>query len=151
MLGPKKILLTLLAISITGIVFAQCTTSDDIFAVKKTIRKTNKCNNNIFENAGCKTPPAPPACSGTLSTDVVALSYGVNNPPASAIDTEALAAQFACQDQITTATFKYIWKKYDAMINDGKTEAQAEEKARKQLVRFLMFVATLQLHKIRVA
>ena len=135
MLGPKKILLTLLAISIAGTVFAQCTTPLDIFAVKKAIRKTNKCNNKIFENgsnSGC-IPPAPPVCSGTLSTDVVALSFGVNNPPASAIDTQALAAQFACQDQITTATFKYIWKKYDAMINDGKTEEQAELKARKQL------------------
>ncbi|MCI0442895.1 sulfatase [bacterium] len=135
MLGPKKILLTLLAISIAGTLFAQCTTSGEIFAVKRTIRKTNKCNNKIFENgsnSGC-IPPAPPVCSGTLSTDVVALSFGVNNPPASAIDTEALAAQFACQDQITTATFKYIWKKYDAMINDGKTEEQAEQKARKQL------------------
>lgn len=125
----------LLALSIAGTAFAQCTSSGDIEAVKKTIRKSNKCNNNAFEsgpNTGC-IPPAPPLCSGTLSTDVVALSFGVNNPPAAAIDTELLASQFACQDQISNATFKYIWKKYDGMINDGKTAEEAEQKARKQL------------------
>jgi arylsulfatase A-like enzyme len=118
-----------------GTLYAQCTSADDAFALKKSIRKANRCNNKAFENGpnpNCIAPSAP-VCSGTLAFDVIAMSYGPNNPPSAKINTAALASQFACQDQISNAAFKYVWKKYDLMINKGFSAEQADTKARKNL------------------
>jgi N-acetylglucosamine-6-sulfatase len=118
----------------SGIVLAQCTLEDEAIAVKKSVRKATKCNNEAFlngPNPNCK-QAAPPVCSSTLSPDAVALGYGPNNPPASAVDAAALAAQISCQNQIGKAITKYIWKKLDALVL-GIPADEAEKKASKQL------------------
>lgn len=114
---------------------AQCRTLDEADALKKFIKKSNKCNNNAFvktPGSVCAPDPAP-GCAGTLGADSVALSFGVNNPPLSAVNTTALAPQLACQDQIGKSMMKYFWKKYDLMIRLGMTAPDADEKAAKQL------------------
>lgn len=113
---------------------AQCTSIDEALALKKFIKKSNKCNNRAFlegPDASCIPDPAP-ACAGTLGTDVIALSFGLNNPPASAVDEAALASQLDCQQRISKAMYKYIWKKYDLMITFGQTADEADLKAGKQ-------------------
>ena len=79
---------------------AQCTTADEANTARKSVKKATKCNDKLLRSgptATCSTLP-PPACSGSLTTDAIALAYGPNNPPTGAART--LSDQRRCQKQI---------------------------------------------------
>ncbi len=110
---------------------AQCTSTRDATLVQRSARNAAACNyKRLLHGPGatCR-PVAPPACAGTLASDVVALAYGANDPPAAAVDRTALKAALACQKAIGTATASFIGTKLRALIH-GKSPADAEAKAR---------------------
>jgi arylsulfatase A-like enzyme len=114
---------------------AQCTTRDEARAVGKSLRKRISCGQKAFRTAptgSCLTPPAPPACAGTIVDDAVALAFGPNDPPASTVDKRALKDQLRCQKQIGKAVSKFVGDKLKFLIR-GVARAEAEEKARRQL------------------
>jgi arylsulfatase A-like enzyme len=93
-----------------------------------------RCNNRILRaGAGitCKQSPAP-ACAGTLATDVLALAYGPNNPPAAAVDRSATRLQQVCQKRVGKGVASYVGKKLRFLI-DGVPGA--DDRARRQLDR----------------
>src|SRR5262249_49943581 len=83
-------------------------------------------------DVSCKTL-APPACSGTLVSDSIALAWGLNNPAAAAlVDQHDLHDQLTCQKTISTGVVNFIGKKLQYLIK-GLSEADAEAKARKSI------------------
>jgi len=130
-----QILVTLLAgaLCLGGVTRAagQCTTADDANTARKTVIKAVKCNDKKLRSGPMTTcnVVAPPACSGSLTTDAVALAYGPNNPPPAAAKT--LSIQRRCQKQIGKGVADFVKKLY--YIIKGLSPADAELKARKSL------------------
>jgi hypothetical protein len=96
---PVAIAALLLAGVAATDVSAQCTTRDDASLVRKSINLATRCNNRILRSGTAVTcrQTAPPVCAGTLVGDAVALAYGPNNPPASALDRQTTRFQLTCQ------------------------------------------------------
>jgi len=113
---------------------AQCTTKQDAAAVLKSAKLAGNCNYKKMRNgpaAICKSSP-PPACSGTLVSDSIALAWGLNNPPAAAVDRSGVRSQLTCQKTINTGVVNFIGKKLRYLAS-GLSEADAEAKARKSI------------------
>jgi N-acetylglucosamine-6-sulfatase len=112
---------------------AQCTTHGDASAVSKSAKLLEKCNDRLLRRSGavCKSSPSP-ACAGSLVSDALALAYGVNNPPAAAVDHRALRDQLRCQKAIGKGVVSFIGKKLRSLI-DGRTRADAEARARRSI------------------
>jgi arylsulfatase A-like enzyme len=132
-----------LVVSIVGLIglvaseaaAAQCTTRDEARDLGKSLRKRISCGQKAFRSAltgSCLTPPAPPACAGTLVDDAVTLAFGVNDPPASPVDRSALRDQLRCQKQIGRGVGKFVGDKLKYLVR-GLTRAEAEKRARRQL------------------
>jgi arylsulfatase A-like enzyme len=114
---------------------AQCTTRDEARAVGKSLRKRISCGQKAFRSApsgSCLTPPAPPACAGTIVDDAVALAFGDNDPPAALVDRTALRDQLRCQKQIGKGVSKFVGDKLKYLVR-GLSRSQAETRARRQL------------------
>src|SRR5262245_21055379 len=114
---------------------AQCTTTDDANAARKTLKQSVKCNDKRLRSgptATCRIDP-PPACSGSLTVDGVALAYGPNNPPSA--NAKALSAQRRCQKQIGKSVADFAKKL--VYIVKGQDPAEAETRARKSLDKLL--------------
>jgi N-acetylglucosamine-6-sulfatase len=115
---------------------AQCTSSTDARTVLKSAKQAAACNDKRLRagpGATCRLTPPPP-CAGTLVNDAVALAYGVNDPPAAAIDSRVLGYQFRCQKFIGRAIATFVGKKL-YYLTRGMTPADAEAKARRLLDR----------------
>lgn len=115
---------------------AQCTDPGDANRLKKSVRKAARCNDKILR-AGplvtCSIAP-PPACSGTVAADVIALAYGANNPATAEVDHGALSDQLKCQKQIGRAVSYYVGSKLRAVIKGQPPDpVEAEAKASRQL------------------
>ena len=113
---------------------AQCTTMSDASAVKKSAKLAVSCNYKKLRNGPaitCKTS-APPACSGTLVEDAIALAWGANNPAAAAVDRSAVGDQIKCQKQISKGVVDFVGKKLRYLVQ-GLTPAEAELKARRSI------------------
>jgi arylsulfatase A-like enzyme len=113
---------------------AQCTTKPDAAAVLKSAKLAANCNYKKMRSgpgAICKSSP-PPACSGTLVSDSIALAWGLNNPAAAAVDKSGVRSQLTCQKTISTGVVNFIGKKLRYLI-EGLSEADAEAKARKSI------------------
>jgi hypothetical protein len=77
---------------------------------RRTTKKAARCNDKILRSGPggtCIVDP-PPACSGSLSTDAVALAYGPNNPPTAAA--KELSDQRRCQKQIGKGVGDFVKK-----------------------------------------
>jgi len=112
-----------------------CTTMQEARDLARSLRKRMSCADKAFRSApsgSCLTPPAPPACAGTIVDDAIALAYGDNDPPASTVDKAALRDQLRCQKQIGKAVSNFAGKKLKYLVR-GLARADAELKARKQL------------------
>jgi arylsulfatase A-like enzyme len=113
---------------------AGCTQSKEASALKKSLKLAVRCNERILRNGPsvvCKTSP-PPACADTLAADAAALAYGDNDPPAAAIDRQALKTQFTCQKRIGKAVTSYVGSYLRHLVR-GKTPDDADTRARRQL------------------
>src|SRR5262245_35397533 len=129
------LVLGLLAMGTASALGAQCTTKDEARTLGKSLRKRIACNQKAFRAApsgSCLTPPAPPACAGTIVDDAVALAFGDNDPPASTVDRRALRDQLRCQKQIGKAVAKFVGDKLKYLVR-GLSRVEAETKARRQL------------------
>jgi len=116
---------------------AQCTTGADAKALKKHLRLATRCNDRTFKSGPdvvCTPVPPPPACAGTLPTDVLALAYGANNPPAAGVDTHALKQHLRCQKRIGKAVTSYVARKLKSLQKGGDTP-EAEKRARRLIDR----------------
>ncbi len=130
----RIVLPLLLALASSGDALAACTATSDGSALSRTARSLASCNDRKLRSGPttvCEPAPPPPACSGTLADNAIALAYGPNNPPATAVDRDLLQDQLRCQKQIGKAA-KFIGRKLKHLIN-GKSRVEAEEKARRQL------------------
>ncbi len=113
---------------------AGCTLNEDASAVGKSITREVRCNDKKFKQgptAECTLSP-PPACAGTLVDDAVALAYGANDPPPSAVDTHALHDQLRCQKRVGKGVATYVGTKLRGLVR-GDDPAVVDAKARKQL------------------
>lgn len=114
----------------------QCTTNDEVNAARKTLKKATKCNDKRLRSgptATCSIDP-PPACSGNLTSDAVALAYGPNNPPAAAA--KSLSDQRRCQKQVGEGVADFT-KKLAYITKGLPPAADAELRARKSLDKLL--------------
>jgi N-acetylglucosamine-6-sulfatase len=130
---PVILAATLLsAVAAASTAYAQCTTLSESAAVARSLRRATNCNYRILRSGpGVTCPDAtPPACAGNLVNDTAALTYGLNNPPASAVDKAALRTQLYCQLRIGRAAAGFIGRKLRLLIR-GYTPAEAEAKARR--------------------
>jgi arylsulfatase A-like enzyme len=112
-----------------------CVASTDGRDVTRAARLRAQCNNRILgrgPTATCNPAPPPPACSGTLVDDAIALAYGPNNPPASGVDGQALKDQLGCQKRIGKAVAKFVGTKLRYLIA-GRSRVDAEASARRRL------------------
>ncbi len=125
------------AAALTGILVtaslagAQCVTDDDAKDTRNTIKKSARCNDKRLRSgptATCNVDP-PPACSGSLATDAIALAYGPNNPPAAAA--KELPHQRRCQKQIGKGVADFVKKLI--YITKGLPPAEAELRALRSL------------------
>ena len=110
---------------------AECTTKTDASAVQKSIKLAASCNyKKLLKGSAitCKTSP-PPACSGTLVGDAIALAWGANNPSAAAVDRSVLRAQISCQKQISKGVVDFVGKKLRYLVQ-GLSASDAELRAR---------------------
>src|SRR5262249_28010586 len=110
---------------------AQCTTSKDVGAVRKSATLAAKCNYGRLRSGPlyvCKSSP-PPSCAGSLVADSIALAWGINNPAPSAVDKIGLRNQIKCQKAISTGVVNFIGNKL-RYLTKGFTDADAEAKAR---------------------
>jgi arylsulfatase A-like enzyme len=110
---------------------AQCTTKTDAGAVQKSIKLAASCNyKKLLKGPAitCTTSP-PPACSGTLVGDAIALAWGANNPAAAAVDRSVLRDQINCQKQISTGVVDFVGKKLHYLVQ-GLSASDAELRAR---------------------
>jgi arylsulfatase A-like enzyme len=126
--------LTLLAFAGTALA-APCTTSDEARDLGRAIRKRASCASKALGSppkGSCLTPPAPPACAGTIVDDAMDLAFGANDPPASTVDKRALRDQLRCQKQIGKAVAKFVGDKLKYLVR-GLSQTDAEAKARRQL------------------
>jgi hypothetical protein len=132
--------------AILGIVFAvdaasaACTESSEAHAVKKTVRQANRCDYKALRSgfdSDCVVTPAP-TCAGTLATDANRLAFG----PAALdeVDGKALSDQLKCQRRISRAVSHYVGTKLQYLVR-GKSDAEAEEKAIRQLDRLADYCA----------
>jgi len=64
--------------------------------------------------------------------DAVALAYGANNPPGSAVDTHALRDQLNCQKRIGNGVASYVGTKLRGLIR-SEDPVKLEARARRQL------------------
>jgi N-acetylglucosamine-6-sulfatase len=132
MRSPSLVLLSLIVVP--AIARAQCTTKTDASAVQKSIKLAASCNyKKLLKGPAitCKTSP-PPACSGTLVGDAIALAWGANNPAAAAVDRSVLRDQISCQKQISKGVVDFVDKKLRYLIQ-GLSAADAELKARRSI------------------
>ena len=113
---------------------AGCTVNAEAAAVKRSLGRQIRCNDKKFRKGPAATCNlvAPPACAGTLVSDAAALGYGVNDPPAAAVDKRALKTQLACQKRIGRGISSYVGIKLRGLIR-GDTPATVEAKARRRL------------------
>jgi N-acetylglucosamine-6-sulfatase len=110
---------------------AQCTTKTDASAVQKSIKLAASCNYKKLLKGpaiACKTSP-PPACSGTLVGDAIALAWGGNNPAAAAVNRSVLRDQINCQKQISKGVVDFVGKKLRYLVQ-GLSASDAELRAR---------------------
>jgi N-acetylglucosamine-6-sulfatase len=119
---------------IPGRADAGCTTPSDASAVLKSAKKAVSCDYKRLLHGPTQVChlTTPPACSGTLVGDTVALAYGANNPAAAAVDRAALKAQLVCQKALGSAAATFIGKKLRYLVR-GLTPAEAAAKARRGL------------------
>ncbi len=112
---------------------AACSTPGDAKLVESSLEQALHCDYQLLRSRprAC-TRATPPACADTLVGDANALAYGANDPPAGAVDSAALRDQLACQKRIGKAVSHYVGTKLRQLV-DGKTEAEAEAKAIRQL------------------
>lgn len=113
---------------------AGCTEPSDASVVKRSIRQAVNCDYRTLRvgpGVSCS-ETTPPACSGTLVSDANALGYGPNDPPAARVDGGDLGDQLRCQKRIGKAVAHYVGYKLRYLAL-GRSEADAEEKAVKQL------------------
>src|SRR4030095_8284026 len=104
------LLTIILALGAATRVQAQCTTREDAHDTRRTTKKPARCNDKILRSGPggtCIVDP-PPACSGSLSTDAIALAYGPNNPPTAAA--KELSDQRRCQKQIGKGVADFVKK-----------------------------------------
>jgi N-acetylglucosamine-6-sulfatase len=136
----RTVTLALLAIvlalgSASRVVHCACT-REDANDARRTTKKAARCNDKILRSGPggtCIVDP-PPACSGSLSTDAIALAYGPNNPPTAAA--KELSDQRRCQKQIGKGVADFV-KKLGYIVK-GNTPEEAELKARKSLDKLLI-------------
>jgi N-acetylglucosamine-6-sulfatase len=115
---------------------AQCTTKTDASTVSRSVKQITSCNYKKLRNGpgvSCKTTP-PPACSGTLVSDAMKLAWGVNDPPAAAVDRVALRDQVLCQKTIGKGVASFVGKKLRYLVQ-GLSAADAETRARRSIDR----------------
>ena len=125
------VLLGVLCPSLAG---AQCTTKTDASAVQKSIKLAASCNyKKLLKGPAitCNTSP-PPACSGTLVGDAIALAWGANNPAAAAVNGSVLRDQINCQKQISKGVVDFVGKKLKYLVQ-GLSPADAELRARSSI------------------
>jgi arylsulfatase A-like enzyme len=114
---------------------AQCTLGSEANAVLAAARKAVRCNHKKLRDTSYTCVlETPPACSGSLVADTVALAYGANNPASTAVDPPAVRPQLACQRRIGIAAARFIGLKLRYLIQ-GLSAAEAETKARRKLDR----------------
>lgn len=109
---------------------ARCTTADDARQVLAALRRTMECRfRELLSGPGhlCEVEP-PPACAGTLVSDVAALAYGPERP-AAAVDRRALRQQLRCQRRIGMASARFVGLTLRYRIR-GHARARAEARAR---------------------
>ncbi len=117
-------------------VSAGCTLRDEASAVRRSISRDVRCNDKRFRSGPateCRLSDPPP-CAGTLVDDAVALAYGANDPPTSAVDKGVLRDQLRCQKRIGKGVAVYVGKKLGGLIRQ-QDPATLELKARRQLDR----------------
>jgi arylsulfatase A-like enzyme len=121
-------------LALPALAAAQCITKAEASAVTQSAKLAAKCNYKVLRNGpavSCKTS-TPPACSDTLVADAVALAWGRNNPPASAVDRRALKRQITCQKTISTGVVNFVGKKLTYLV-EGLSADAAEAKARRSI------------------
>jgi arylsulfatase A-like enzyme len=135
--APLLLLVSSLALGPASFAHAACTSKSEASALTRTARALASCNDRKLRSGPgtvCRPAPPPPACSGTLAGDAIALAYGPNNPPAAEVDRALLGDQLDCQKQIGRAIAKFIGTKLRLLIS-GNSRVRAEERARRQLDR----------------
>jgi len=117
-----------------GLAVAQCTSPTDASTVLKSAKRAVACDYKRLRKGPSEscTITTPPPCAGSLVTDLVALAYGANNPPAAAVDRRALKDQLRCQKYIGKAIANFAGKKL-LYLTKGMTPADASAKARRLL------------------
>jgi arylsulfatase A-like enzyme len=111
-----------------------CTSLGQSDRVESGLEAAVTCNDQILGgagNPGCEVPTQP-ACAGTLVPDAMSLGYGRNHPATAAVDTVALADQYACQAQIGRAVSSYVSLGLRRLI-EGVSPEDADAEARVEL------------------
>jgi len=117
-------------VAATTRVQAQCTSTSDANAARKSARQAARCNDRLLRTGpGSCTITPPPACAGSLTVDAIALAYGPNNPPEA--DARELVDQRRCQKRIGKGVTDFLRKLL--LVTKGHTPAEAEERARRSL------------------
>ena len=133
------LVLTLAIAVAADVAVAACTQSSEARALKKSVRQAMTCDYRALRSGttNCTVTP-PPACAGTLVTDANNLAYGLGT--LAEVDTHLLRDQLKCQKRIGKAVSDYVGTKLLYLIK-GKTPAEAEAKAIKQLDKLPDFCA----------
>jgi N-acetylglucosamine-6-sulfatase len=131
----RRSLFTLLAAALLAgtarLATAQCTTDDEAKDTRRAAVQAAKCNDKFLRSGpgSTCTIDSAPACSGSITTDAIALAYGPNNPPtAAALE---LRDQRRCQKRIGRGVADFIKKLL--FITKGLSPADAELRARRSL------------------
>ena len=138
---PLAVIELLVGLLLSGdLAAAACSESSEANALKKSVRQANRCDYKALRSGfdpGCVVTPAP-ACAGTLATDANRLAFGLAS--LDEVDDKALSDQLKCQRRVSRAVSHYVGTKLQYLVR-GKTDAEAELKAVKQLDRLAEYCA----------
>src|SRR5262245_13471187 len=89
--------------------FARCTKVEEAHDVMRAAEQAARCNYQTLRGARDECLwREPPACSGSLVEQTMALVYGENNPPQGPVDLTAMSGQLECQRIIGSASARFI-------------------------------------------